>query len=291
MKKTLKRLYRSLPFKQSVFSGLRLLPLPTSVYQHLHFEGVIRVRLGKGRSFLMRHHGYMIENELFWRGIQGWEKVSLELWTRLCRRSDTIFDVGANTGVYALLAQALRPEATIIAVEPVERVFLKLEENIGLNGKGVIAIRAAVTDQEGEVTLYDTPAREHVLSVSLNKEFMRNDPLLQATTVPARTIAGIAAEHRLERIDLMKIDVETHEPEVLAGFREILLRDKPSLLIEILNDEVAKRVEEQIKDVGYLYYNIDDVTWPPPRVATLTRSGHFNFLLCQPEVARSIGLV
>ena len=89
----------------------------------------------------------------------------------------------------------------------------------------------------------------------------------------------------------MKIDVETHEPEVLAGFRKILLRDKPSLLIEILNDEVAKRVEEQIKDVGYLYYNIDDVTWPPPRVATLTRSGHFNFLLCQPEVARSIGLV
>jgi FkbM family methyltransferase len=290
MKKLLKSLYAAMPFKQPLFKILRAFPVPQRVYQHLHFQGIIDVPVPGRGSFRMRHHGYMIENELFWRGIKGWEKISLELWMRLCRRSDTIIDVGANTGVYALLAKAVKPDATIIAVEPVARVFRKLEENIALNGGGIHAVRAAMTDHEGEVMLYDLPESDHVLAVSLNKEHLAYLPAARPVPVPARTMAGIAQEFRLPRIDLMKIDVETHEPEVLAGFIDILRRDKPTLLIEILNDKVAARVEEQVRGLGYLFYNIDDVTWPPEKAATLTKSKHFNYLFCQLEVAHAIGL-
>ena len=62
------------------------------------------------------------------------------------------------------------------------------------------------------------------------------------------------------------------------------------MLIEILNDKVASRVEELVRGMGYVYYNIDDVTWPPEKAATLSRSKHFNYLFCQPDVAKSIGL-
>ena len=290
MKKLLKRLYAAMPFKQPLFKMLRVLPVPQRIYQHLHFHGIIEVPVPGSGSFRMRHYGYMIENELFWRGIKGWEKISLELWMRLCLRSDTIIDVGANTGVYALLAKTVRPNATVIAVEPVLRVFKKMEENFALNGGGIHAVRAAMTDHEGEVILYDLPESDHVLAVSLNKEHLSMMKGLRPVPVPARTMAGIAQEHGLARIDLMKIDVETHEPEVLAGFIDILRRDKPTLLIEILNDQVAARVEEQVRGLGYLFYNIDDVTWPPEKAATLTKSKHFNYLFCQPEVARAIGL-
>lgn len=290
MKTLLKRLYEALPFKQPLFKVLRLLPLPRSVFQHLHFTGIIDVRVPGHGSFRMRHHGYMIENELFWRGIKGWEKISLELWVRLCQRSRTIIDVGANTGVYALLAKTVKPDATIIAVEPVERVFRKMEENIALNGGGIHAVRAAMTDHEGEVMLYDIPEIDHVLAVSLNKEHLSMLKGLRPVPVPARTMAGIARQYALPRIDLMKIDVETHEPEVLSGFLDLLRRDKPALLIEILNDQVAARVEDLVNGLGYLYYNIDDVTWPPEKATTLTRSKHFNYLFCQPETARAIGL-
>lgn len=291
-KQLLKHLYDALPFKQAMFRVLRLFPIPQRLYQHLYFKGIISVPVPESGSFRIRHHGYMIENELFWRGIEGWEKISLELWMRLCRRSDTIIDVGANTGVYALIAKTVRPGVTIIAVEPVERVFRKLEENIALNGGGIHAVRAALTDREGEVTLYDAPHLEHVLGVSLNKEriYIVEGKSVSPVQVPGRTMAGLAHEFGLKRIDLMKIDVETHEPEVLAGFTELLRRDKPTLLIEILNDAVAVRVEEQVRGMGYLFYNIDDVTWPPEKVSTLTKSKHFNYLFCQPEVARAIGL-
>lgn len=290
MKKLLKGLYAAIPFKQPLFKFLRLLPVPQRIYQHLHFHGIIEVPVPGSGSFRMRHYGYMIENELFWRGIKGWEKISLELWMRLCRRSHTIIDVGANTGVYALLARTVNPKATIIAVEPVLRVFKKMEENFALNAGDIHAVRAAMTDHEGEVTLYDLPESDHVLAVSLNKEHLSMMKGLRPVPVPARTMAGIAEEFGLPRIDLMKIDVETHEPEVLAGFIDILRRDKPTLLIEILNDQVAARVEEQVRGLGYLFYNIDDVTWPPEKAATLTKSKHFNFLFCQPEVAQAIGL-
>ncbi|MBL7964280.1 MAG: FkbM family methyltransferase [Flavobacteriales bacterium] len=290
MKALVKRAYGALPFKQQLFSVLRLLPLPRSVFQHLHFKGVITVKVPGGAPFRMHHHGYMIENELFWRGLDGWEKVSARLWTSLCRNARNILDIGANTGVYALLAHAVNPRATVVAVEPVERVFRKLEANIALNGGRAYAVRAAVTDHDGEVVLYDTPDSEHVLSVSVNKEFLADTPGARPVNVPARTVASLAAQFGMGTVDLLKIDVETHEPEVLAGFREVLHRDRPSMLIEVLNDEVAARVEALIAGLGYERYNIDEVTWPPERTTTLSRSRHFNFLLCTPEVARSIGI-
>lgn len=290
MKDLLKRIYHALPFKQQVFTVLRLLPLPGSVYQHLHFKGLISIRVPGHGSFRMRHHGYMIENELFWKGIKGFERISFELWTRLCLASHTILDIGANTGVYALIAKTVSPASTIIAVEPLKRICTKLEDNIVLNGGGITALRAAVTDHEGEVTLYDLPDREHVNAVSLNPAHLADLQGVRPVSVPAHTVQSIVRTYQLPRIDLVKIDVETHEPEVLAGFGDLLQRDKPALLIEILNDEVARRVERSVEGLGYVFYNIDDEAWPPERATTLTKSKHFNFLLCQPATARSIGL-
>ena len=39
----------------------------------------------------------------------------------------------------------------------------------------------------------------------------------------------------------MKIDVETHEPAVLKGMGEYLRSFRPTMLIELLNDEVAQQ--------------------------------------------------
>lgn len=285
-------LYAALPFKQPLFQLVRRLapPLPERLYRHLHFKGVITVDISPTERFRIRHHGYMIENELFWRGLSGWEKISMELWIRLCRRSRVILDIGANTGVYALAAKTVNPGAEVIAVEPVARIFDKLVGNIRLNGGAVKAEHAAATNHTGTVVLYDQPQSEHVLSVSLNPEWNKESPALRPVEVPAFTVADLLAKHGNTTVDLLKIDVETHEAEVLRGFREILLRDKPAMLIELLNGQVAADVGTLLEGLGYEYYNIDDVSWPPARAKVLAQSGHFNFLVCQPATARAIGL-
>lgn len=292
LKRCAKYIYEKLPFKQQFYTVLRsALPLPESVYRHLHFRGVITVPVPGHGKFRIVHHGYMIENELFWRGLDGWEKISSRLWVLLCRDAAVIFDIGANTGVYALIAKTVKPSATIVAVEAVERIHRKMKVNFDLNAKGIHAVYAAVSDCTGTATLYDMPDREHVLSVSLDPEWNKTSTLLRPVEVPCRTVLDILNEIGHTTVDLLKIDVETHEPAVLQGFVEILRRDRPSMLIELLTDEVADRVAKLIDGLDYVYFNIDDVIWPPPQVKRLTRSGHFNFLICRPDVAHRIGLL
>lgn len=291
LKRFAKRLYAALPFKQPLFTALRaVLPVPEPVYRHLHFKGIITVKVDAKASFRIRHHGHLIENELFWQGLSGWEKTSLELWTRLCRKSQVILDIGANTGVYALVAKAVAPKAVIAALEPVPRVFARLEENIALNGGGITALRAAASDHKGSAVLYDQGWADHVLSVSLDPEWNKQDPNLTPIDVPCLTVMDVLSELKQPTVDLVKIDVETYEPTVLRGFVDLIRRDKPTMLIELLNDTVAQQVAELVDGLGYAYYNIDDQAWPPLRTDRLSRSAHYNFLICRPEVAASIGL-
>jgi len=290
-KRLLKRAYAALPLKQPVYTALRaLVRVPEPVYRHLHFKGVITVKVDDHASFRIRHHGHLIENELFWRGLDGWEKTSVELWVRLCRHAEMIIDIGANTGMYALLAKAVAPQATIAAIEPVARVFERLEDNIKLNGGGIKAIRAAVSDHKGTAVLYDQGWADHVLSVSLNPEFNTQDPNLVPVEVPCITVMDVLSEFQKPTTDLLKIDVETYEPTVLRGFVDLIRRDRPSMLIELLNDSVAEEVAAIIEGLDYVYFNIDDKVWPPMRTERLSRSAHYNFLICRPEVAERIGL-
>jgi FkbM family methyltransferase len=282
--------YAGVPFKREVFSLLRPMHPPQRLYQHLHFKGVIRVPVEQSGSFKVQHWGYIIENELFWRGLDGWERVSLALWTQLCRDATRVIDVGANTGIYALLARCVNQRANILAVEPITRVFRKLEHNIQLNGYDIEAVCVAASDHDGTAIIYDQRS-EHVLSVSLNKDFNQRDKDLRAVEIPTRTLDSLLEERGWDTVDLLKIDTESHEPEVLQGLRNTLARCRPSMLIEVLNDDVARRVEAEIGHLGYLYFNIDEVTMPPVQVPSLRKSDHFNFLVCTPEVAQRLRLV
>jgi FkbM family methyltransferase len=238
----------------------------------------------------MRHHGYLIENELFWRGLERWDRISASIWITLSREARTIVDIGANTGVYTLLARSVNPAADILALEPIERVFRRFEDNLALNHFKVRALHAAASDHDGTMTIFDMPM-EHVLSVSLNRDFYLAHQRSQLIEVPVtvRSMDNLVDECGWPRVDLVKIDTETHEPEVLQGFWRTLERDRPTLLIEILNDEVAAKVEAIVGGLGYRYFNIDEVNQPTPR-EHLSRSAHYNFLICMPEVARKLGL-
>ncbi len=290
IRKFARKVYSSIPFKQPVYTLLRaLVPLPRSVYQHLHFKGIITVDVGEGRTFRMRHHGYMIENELFWRGMEGWERISFRLWKELSHRASIIVDIGANTGVYALIAQAANPQAQVIAVEPILRVYDKLMENIALNGSRIRAFRAAITDHDGTGIIYDQKGAEHVLAVSMEPDWGGNKGR-ESVEIPVRTLPSIMKEAGGGPIDLLKIDVEGHEAAVLEGARDLIRQDRPSILIEVLTSESAVRLEPYFEGCGYIYFAIDELSWPPVRIPKLEKSPHYNILVITPEKAASIGL-
>ena len=290
MKDLLHSIYNLLPFKKQLFTFLKKLWQPgENIFRHLSFKGVFTVQLKNNRSFKINHFGFIIENEIFWKGLDGgWEKESIGLWQKLCETSHVILDIGANTGVYSLIAKAVNPSSTVYAFEPVKRVFDKLQQNIRLNGFDIMAVEKAVSNSEGTAVIYD-PQDEHVLSVTVNKNLASPDIKVVEQKIFTTTLDSFIRENNLTAIDLIKIDVETHEPEVLEGFSEYLMKFKPTLLIEILDDGIGKKIENILRDSGYNYYNIDENAGIR-KVSSITKSDYFNFLLCTSETAARIGI-
>jgi len=88
--------------------------------------------------------------------------------------------------------------------------------------------------------------------------------------------------------------VEGAEPAVLRGMGPLLARFRPSLLVEILSDEAGREIESITKELGYLYFDINDDTRNGPRdvkrVESIRKSRCLNYLLVLPEAARRIGI-
>jgi FkbM family methyltransferase len=289
-RQALKAVYRSLPLKKEVFSLLRPFHLPRALYQHLSFSGSFRVRFGEA-SFRMIHHGTQIENELYWRGVLGWEPVSMRVWIELSKRAEIIFDIGANTGLYSLVAKAANPHARVFGFEPLARIHEKFRANCALNGFEIVCERRAASDIDGTRILYDRDV-PHPTSVSLSADLPGTTKTVP-TPVEVVTLSSYVREQGLPRVDLIKLDVELHEPEVVRGMGGLLNLSPPSMIVEVVADTVAVELEWLVKDVGYLKFYLCNASGAVVPVKELRAHHHLdtNFLLCTEPVARGLGVV
>lgn len=276
IKSIAKSIYRAIPAKRLLFRVVRATSQPSErIYRHLHFKGPFKVHLPNGRSFDMMHFGNQVENDLFWAGYgNGWEQTSLRVWAKLAARANIIFDIGANTGTYALAAKASNPSARVEAFEPVARIFDRLSVNANLNSGEITAHCVALSDHEGNATLFDS-GEEHVYSASLNSEMLGERGQHAKTTVPVLTIDSFCDQAGIEQIDLLKIDAEMHEPEVIRGAKKTLARDKPAILIEILNAEIGAEIADLLID--YALFEIRESEGLAP-AAHPGQSGERNYL-------------
>lgn len=291
MKKIIRSIYKILPFKRTFLQLLKRIYTPSErIYKHLHFKGVVKVKVDNTHQFKIHHWGFQLENEIFWEGLQGgWEKVSIDIWVKLCKKSNVIIDIGANTGIFSLVAKSIQPNAKVYAFEPVKRVFEKLQQNITLNQFDIKSYELAVSNQLGKAIIYDTPT-DHIYSVTVNKNLSEGNDSAFTVEIDLTTLDTFIEEEKLTGIDLMKIDVETHEPEVLEGFKKHIATFKPTMLIEILNNEVAEKVNLLVKDLEYLYFNIDEKSGIR-KTETIEKSDYYNYLICDKATAQYLELL
>lgn len=291
LKQTLKKAYSILPYKKQLFQFVKYFGVPkSSIYQHLYFTGPMKVKVDKQKDFKMIHTGHIEENEIFWNGLKnGWEKKSVALWSKLCENCSEIVDVGANTGLYSLVASAVNPKANVRAFEPIKGVFSILKKNIYLNNSNIKSYEIALSDYIGTGKIYMEKGASFAYSVTVNQKTISVP--CDEIEINVTQLKKIIEEESIPNIDLMKIDVETHEYEVLIGMGEYLKKFKPTLLIEMLNDEVAQNVNTLLNSIDYLYFNIDDENNSIRQMDKLYKSDHWNFLVCNERVAKSLNLI
>jgi hypothetical protein len=108
MRSAVSGLLEHFPLQRQTFSSLRTARPTTRAERKLPFLGVFPLRVDDGTSFRLQSHGLPKELDLFWKGLYVHEPASIRLWVQLCRRSKVVFDIGANFGLYALGAAAVK---------------------------------------------------------------------------------------------------------------------------------------------------------------------------------------
>ena len=132
--KVLIKLHIINPFKKLICHALRWLSIPhNKFYKDINFEGKFNVGFDK-KNFFLFHFGDTISKHTFWNGLfKTWENETGWIWKELCENSNYIFDVGANTGVYSLVAKTINKESKVFAFEPSINTFKQLKKNNQIN--------------------------------------------------------------------------------------------------------------------------------------------------------------
>ncbi len=149
------------------------------------------------------------------------------------RPGSAAIDVGANLGEWTVpLARSVGAAGRVIAIEPAPRSAAALEATLAANALRQAEIfRCAIGDHDGQ-TEFAVPV---VTSARTDTGRARIGPGCtgyEALRVPLRRLESLAAELTLDRLDLIKIDVEGHERQVLDGAASILDQYRPTLVME-----------------------------------------------------------
>lgn len=139
----------------------------------------------------------------------------------------TIVDVGANIGLYTIWAARRYRPATILAFEASPTTYGYLLENVARHVDPAVTrvetVNRAVSDVEGRMLeLHQAPFTSGISTVLDEKsvpwvDTLRRSGELVTHTVATTTLSREIGARGLERVDLLKIDVEGHFLAVLDG--------------------------------------------------------------------------
>lgn len=156
-----------------------------------------------------------------------WEPAYTALFRRLVRPGDTVLDLGANLGVYTMLAARLTgPGGRVHAFEPNPRLAHLVDLSIRINGcAGWTQVhRLAASDRRGVARLFFTDAYSG--GGSLTGNAAQNDEsgaAKGAVDCELMPLDELLADPEF-RVDVLKMDVEGHEGPALRGMRALLER-------------------------------------------------------------------
>ena len=202
-------------------------------------------------------------------------------------------DVGANLGEWAVpLARRVGPSGRVLAIEPAPRAAIALDKTLVANALAQAeVIRCAVGDHDGTVEF----AAPIATSVRVDTGTARIGPAAtgqEALKVALRTVDSLAAERCLDRLDLVKIDVEGYERRVLDGAETSLARFLPVLVLETGHEAEGDRgaIHDRLRGLGYrllgvlLDFGMAEGDWPAYVAAEPPfRPGDAHNLLLVPE--------
>lgn len=167
----------------------------------------------------------------------------------LALRCSTFLDIGAYTGLFALIAARSNPELKAVAFEIVPETYLLLTRNVIANDLiGRVEPRLC-----GLGPVPDTIVMPTALgSASLPSSLSISSTFEEGVRIPVARLDDLCGD--IAGPVGIKIDVEGFEAAVLAGGSALLARHRPDIICEVLPGEGAD-VEAVLSPLGYAFHH------------------------------------
>lgn len=141
------------------------------------------------------------------------------------QKQTNILDIGANIGNHSLFFAKYLDFQHLYAFEPIVQNREVFQKNMSDYEDKYTLYEHALSDKDGEMTLYNTWGLENYGGYSLNKE---DHSFIVCDHVKVVRLD----DYNLTGVTLIKMDVENHEKEVLLGGKQTIFNNKPILVLE-----------------------------------------------------------
>jgi FkbM family methyltransferase len=228
--------------------------IPPNNYQYA--RGSVRRVTRDGLSYELD-----ISDLVDWYTYFGFRNDSLSALYRLTREGAVVVDVGANNGLVTLnLAKRAGSSGRVISFEPDRDTFGRLERNVALNGARNVTLENIALGRAKGKARWITPRQDNA---GMNR--MAGGPGVNdvddvadaSREVDVTTLDHYFENRPIERLDLIKIDVEGREADVIAGAELTLARFQPVLFVELSDTQLgiagssASELLRRLERAGY----------------------------------------
>jgi FkbM family methyltransferase len=266
---------------------IRFLGVCFRVWPFMHGRGWIlraaRLLLGRGPVRFDIGGGTLIEGALddymmIWTFIREHERdAGFQHSIELVHPGDVVVDVGANLGIWSLLAA--KRGGRVHAFEPVPAMAARLRQHVAMNGAEAIVVnQLAVGAESGSLPFFAVPTGNTGAS-SLSSH--RADSVELCVDV-------IPLDSYIDRVDVRKVDVEGAELLVFRGARRLLSSENAPIVFFEIDEHLCESfgvttgdVKRFLTDCGYGIYRWSGRAYVP--IAAEERHGHEDLFALKPR--------
>jgi FkbM family methyltransferase len=199
----------------------------------------------------------MVMEAAYWFGARGYEGVMSDLWQSLCTNAGSVLEIGANVGLFTVIGGSRRP-SRYTAVEPVPEIAEILRANLRRNGLDFVQVLegAVITAPDERMVQISIPDEGHGAPVGAH--LVEEVEIGNRSTLREIAVKGFPIAPLIEGQELIKIDAEGIEAQLLTAAADTIIRNTPTLVIEVLPeaDRLGHLLSQFALKAGYTIHVI-----------------------------------